>query len=164
MISIVACCHSAKLCAHAAWAFRSQQNGAVTRMWKAVPGAAFTKECAIDALRCKKEGMMVQPLGWRCVKRVIHYERDVREEQQYIYVAWTSNNKRDCGSWSLLLLAATVRSFAHMLLGLSDRNSIYAPYISSCTFMQGRTQGGLGLNPSLELDILQKIYYLRKGD
>jgi len=32
MISIVACCHSAKLCAHAAWAFRSQQNGAVTRI------------------------------------------------------------------------------------------------------------------------------------
>ena len=28
---------------------------------------------------------------------------------------------------------------------------------------QGRTQGGgLGLNPPLELDILQKIYYLRK--
>ena len=27
---------------------------------------------------------------------------------------------------------------------------------------QGRTQGGLGWNP-LELDILQKFYYLRKG-
>jgi len=28
---------------------------------------------------------------------------------------------------------------------------------------QGRTQGGfLGLNPPLELDILQKLYYLRK--
>ena len=29
---------------------------------------------------------------------------------------------------------------------------------------QGRTQGGgLGLNSPLELDILQKLYYLRKG-
>jgi len=29
---------------------------------------------------------------------------------------------------------------------------------------QGRTQGGgLGLKPPLELDILQKLYYLRKG-
>jgi len=28
---------------------------------------------------------------------------------------------------------------------------------------QGRTQGGLGLK-TLELDILQKLYYLRKGD
>jgi len=28
---------------------------------------------------------------------------------------------------------------------------------------QGRTQGGVwGLNPPLELDILQKLYYLRK--
>ena len=29
--------------------------------------------------------------------------------------------------WTLLLLAATVRSFAHMPLGVSDRNSIIAP-------------------------------------
>ena len=28
---------------------------------------------------------------------------------------------------------------------------------------QGRTQGGLGLNNLHELDILQKLYYLRKG-
>jgi len=32
-----------------------------------------------------------------------------------------------------------------------------------CT-LQGRTQGRLGLKPPLELDILQKLYYLRKGD
>jgi len=32
-----------------------------------------------------------------------------------------------------------------------------------CT--QGRTQGGFGVNPPpLELDILRKLYYLRKGD
>jgi len=30
---------------------------------------------------------------------------------------------------------------------------------------QGRTQGGgLGLNPTLEIHIFQKLYYLRKGD
>jgi len=38
-------------------------------------------------------------------------------------VARASSNKRDCDAWSLLLLAATVRSFAHMPLGISDRNS-----------------------------------------
>jgi len=27
----------------------------------------------------------------------------------------------------------------------------------------GRTQGGSGLKPPLELDISQKLYYLRKG-
>ena len=41
-----------------------------------------------------------------------------------IYVRRASNSKRDCDAWSLLLLAATVRSFAHMLLGISDRNSM----------------------------------------
>jgi len=86
---------------------------------------------------------------------MIHHERDVREEQKYMYVARTSNNRvirmewswwvtsddacepgeqlivlansddeSDLVGWSLLLLAATVRSFAHMPLGISDRNSI----------------------------------------
>ena len=32
--SIIACCHSVKFCAHAARAFQSQQNVAVTRMWR----------------------------------------------------------------------------------------------------------------------------------
>jgi len=65
-----------------------------------------------------------------------------------IYVARASNSKRDCDmvalpiltceqltvttsarkerlrAWSLLLLAATVWSFAHMPLGISDRNNI----------------------------------------
>jgi len=40
-----------------------------------------------------------------------------------INVARASNNKRDCDAWTLLLLAAAVRSFAHMPLGISDRNS-----------------------------------------
>jgi len=29
---------------------------------------------------------------------------------------------------------------------------------------QGRTQGGIGLKKNLELDFLQKLYYLHKGD
>ena len=35
----------------------------------------------------------MQPLRWRCVERGIHHERDVREEQQYIHMAQTSNNR-----------------------------------------------------------------------
>jgi len=35
----------------------------------------------------------LQPLRWRCVDCVIHHERDVREEQKYMYVARTSNNR-----------------------------------------------------------------------
>ena len=68
----------------------------------------------------KRRGV-VAILRWRFVDCVIHHERDVREEQQYIYVAQTSN-KRDCDAWSLLLFTAAVRSFAHMPLGISDRN------------------------------------------
>jgi len=36
--------------------------------------------------------MLLQPLRWRCDDCVIHHKRDVREEQQCIYVALTSNN------------------------------------------------------------------------
>ena len=42
---------------------------------------------------CKYFKVLLQPLWWRCVECVIHHEQDVREEQQYIYVARTSNNR-----------------------------------------------------------------------
>jgi len=93
VISIAACCHGAKLWAHAARDFRSQQNGAVTRMWRSCGVQPSHKEHAIDVVRCKKEGMLLQPLRWCCVDCVIHHERDVREEQKYMYVVQTSNNR-----------------------------------------------------------------------
>jgi len=93
VIFIVACCHGAKLCAHVAWDFRSQQNGAVTRMWRSCGVQPSHKECAIGTVRCKKEGMLLQPLMCYCVDCMIHHERDVREEQKYMYVVRTSNNR-----------------------------------------------------------------------
>jgi len=42
--------------------------------------------------------------------------------EQLIALA-NGDDKSDLVGWSLLLLAATVRSFAHMPLGISDRNS-----------------------------------------
>ena len=39
------------------------------------------KERATGAVRCKKEGMLLQTLGWRCVECAIHQERNVRKEQ-----------------------------------------------------------------------------------
>jgi len=33
--------------------------------------------------------ILLQPLWWRCVKCVIHHERDVRDEKHHIYVAQT---------------------------------------------------------------------------
>jgi len=80
MISIVACCYSVKLCAHAAWDFRLQQNGAVTRMWRSCRVQPSHIERAIGVVCCKKEGMLLQPLRWCCIDCVILHERDVREE------------------------------------------------------------------------------------
>ena len=38
----------------------------------------------------------MQPLRWCCVECVIHHERDVREEQKYIFVVRASKSERDC--------------------------------------------------------------------
>jgi len=37
--------------------------------------------------------ILLQPLRWCCVDCVIHHERDVREEQKYMCVARTGNNR-----------------------------------------------------------------------
>jgi len=37
------------------------------------------KECAIGAACYKKEGMFLQPLGWRCVECANHHERDAHK-------------------------------------------------------------------------------------
>ena len=37
--------------------------------------------------------LLLQSAQWRCVDCVIHHERDVREEQRYICVVRTSNNR-----------------------------------------------------------------------
>jgi len=100
VISIVACCHGAKLYAYAARDFRSQQNGAVTRIWRSCGVQPSHKERAIGVVCCKKEGMLLQPLRWCCVDCMIHHERDVHEEQKYMYVART-NNKRVISSGDL---------------------------------------------------------------
>jgi len=47
---------------------------------------------------------LLQPLRWRCVECAIHHERDVREEQDQIYVARISSNS-DCGVEALPILS-----------------------------------------------------------
>ena len=91
--SIVASCHSAKLCGHAARAFWSQQSGAVTRVWRSCRVKPSQKERSIGAVRCKKVGILLQPLLWRCAEGVVHHEQNVRVEQRRVYVARTSNNR-----------------------------------------------------------------------
>ena len=90
---------------------------------------------AIWSARATSGLLLLQPLRWYCVDCVIHHERDVREEQKYISVARESNNKRDCDAWSLLSLAAAMRSFAHMPLGISIATlpHMTAKYLASRT-------------------------------
>ena len=108
--------------------------------------------------------ILLHSLRWCCVDCVIHHERDVREEQPHAYMwrekaiiewsRWSDLDEwpltmlvnlvnsqlclRTVVGWSLLLLAATVRSFAHMPLGISDRNNPYS--ISQWQWNKTKTQ------------------------
>jgi len=75
---------------------KTQQNNAVTTMWRSCGVQPSHKERAIGMVRCKKEEMLLQPPRWCCVDCVIHHKRYVRDEQKYICVVRASNNKRDC--------------------------------------------------------------------
>jgi len=59
VIYIVASCHSVKLCAHAAWVFQSQQNGAVTRMWRLCRVQSSHKRTCNQCGSLKKGGDVV---------------------------------------------------------------------------------------------------------
>ena len=84
-------------CAYAARDFRSQQNGAVTRMWRLCRVQPSHKERAIGVVCCKKEGMLLQPLRWCCIDCVIHHEQRMCVKNNTImYVERASNRKRDC--------------------------------------------------------------------
>jgi len=45
------------------------------------------------------------------------------EPGEQLIVLVNGDDESDLIGWSLLLLASTVRSFAHMPLGISDRNN-----------------------------------------
>jgi len=91
--SIVACCHSANLCALAAQAFQSQQNGAVTRMWRSCWVQPSHKERAIGAVHSKKKVMLLQSFRWCCAECAVHHKWNVHKNNTHIYVARTSNNR-----------------------------------------------------------------------
>ena len=96
MISTVACCHSAKLCAHAALDFLSQQNGAVTRMWRLCWVQPSHKELVINLVRCKKEGCCCNLSGGVALMVWFTTNGMCVKNNTIIYVARASNRKRDC--------------------------------------------------------------------
>jgi len=91
VISIVTCCHSVKLCAHAARAFQSQQGGALTRMWRWCQVQPSQKERAIDAVRWKRRGCCCN-LSVDVVLKVRFTTNGMcAKSNTHIYVARTSN-------------------------------------------------------------------------
>jgi len=136
MMSIVACCHAVKLCAYAARDFQSQQDGAVTRMWRSCRVQPSHKERAICVVRCKKRGCSCNLSGG--VALIVWFTRNgmYSKNNTVIYVARASNSKRDCNAGSVLLLAATMQSFAHMPLGISDHKSTKSSVCHPLSFWQ----------------------------
>ena len=68
------------------------------------------------------EWVLLQPRCW-VVLNVWFTTNGMCAKNNTTYTVRKSNNS-DHGMWTLLLLAATVWSFAHMLLGLSDHNKM----------------------------------------
>jgi len=64
---------------------------------------------------------VLQPLQWCWVKCVIHHERDVLEVQHHTYM-WREQAIIEW-SWRVNSIVCLLRSFAHMPLGISDRNT-----------------------------------------
>ena len=60
--------HDLYCCVHAARDFRSQQNGAVTRIWRSCRVQPSHKQRAIGAVHCKKDVVTTSPvvLCWMC--------------------------------------------------------------------------------------------------
>jgi len=58
-----------------------------------LPDENFNKSQTVLKIGQKqvKPIVLLQPLWWCCVDCVIHHERDVREEQKYMYVTRTSD-------------------------------------------------------------------------
>ena len=130
VISIVACCHSAKLCAHAAGTFWSQQNGAVTRMWRSCQVQPSHKEHAIGVVCCKKEGMLLQPLRWLCVECLVDHERYVCEEQHHMWFKQAIIECSHCVS-SIVACVALNASVHHARNVHEDQHHIYEAQTSN---------------------------------
>ena len=124
VISIVACCHGAKLCAHAAQDFRSQKNGAVTRMWRSCGVQLSHKEHAIGVVRCEKEGMLLTPLCMWREQAIMEWFRRVIS----------------------IVFAASVQSSVHMALGISDRNNTCLLSMSERTRTKKKVKENKGRN------------------
>ena len=103
-------------------------------MWRSCGVQPSHKERAIGVVRCKKEGMLLQPLRWCCVDCVIHHEREVREEQHHTYM-W---RKQAIIEWSwhvnsIVACCHSAKLFAHASRDFRSQHGIcYIPTNQKC--------------------------------
>jgi len=81
------------LCAFAARAFRSQQNGAVTRMSRSCQVQPSQKERAIGAVSCKRRGYCCNLSAGVALNVCFTTNEMCAKNNTHIYVVRTSNNR-----------------------------------------------------------------------
>jgi len=113
-------CEALHICRSGFW---SQQNGAVTRMWRSCEFSLHTENAQSVWFVVKSTGCCCNLSGGVVLIMWFTTNGMCVKNKTIIYVARASNSKR-LRAWSLLLLAATVRSFVHMPLGISDGNNM----------------------------------------
>jgi len=98
--------------------------------------------------------LLLQPLRWRCVDCVIHHERDVRKEQQYICVARTSANKQS--EWLRRMIAIVASCHSVKLCAHAARAF---PIATLCCVTIERQKSGRATNVLSETFVIQRLNY-----
>jgi len=97
---------------------------------------------------------LLQPLRWRCFSCAIHHEQCTQrvipmewswwvtshnacDASEQLIVLANGDDESDLVGWSLLLLVTTVWSFAHMPLGLSNRNTARVLHLARQAIFNG---------------------------
>ena len=68
--------------------------------------------------------LLLQPLRWCCIDCMLHHEQDVREEQKYMYVARTSNNRVIPMEWSWWVTSVNACEPGEQLIVLANGDDI----------------------------------------
>ena len=79
------------------------------------------------------------------------------------WTLWLAYAKSDRWAWSLLLLAATVQSFAHMPLGLSDCNNMQAWQTSHVWFSSKPTNFRINLEIMTIVNMFCYVWHAFSG-